>query len=76
MLDDVDLTLLLGAWGSCPPGPDFCPGDIDGDGVVGTSDLLTLLATWGSASGCVLADLDLDETVGTSDLLILLVNWG
>ena len=52
-------------------------GDIDGDAVVGTSDLLALLAAWGpTRTECVLADLDLDGVVGTSDLLILLGEWG
>ena len=54
------------------------PGDIDGDGTVGASDLLILLVNWGSCADCgdCPADLDDDCTVGASDLLILLVNWG
>ena len=35
----------------CPPPiakPDLCPSDVDGDGIVGTSDLLALLAAWGA----------------------------
>ena len=55
-----------------------CPGDFDGDGVVGASDLLALLVAWGpcfNKSGCP-EDLDDDGTVGASDLLALLVNWG
>lgn len=54
------------------------PGDIDGNGVVGASDLLILLANWGSCAECgnCPADLDGNCTVGASDLLILLVNWG
>ena len=53
-------------------------GDIDGDGVVGTSDLLILFANWGScpAKGECPADLDEDGQVSTSDLLLLLTNWG
>lgn len=56
-------------------------GDLDGDGVVGTSDLLLLLASWGPCAKCKVpgdcpADLDNDCSVGTSDLLILLGNWG
>jgi hypothetical protein len=54
------------------------PGDIDGDGIVGTADLLMLLAAWGDCPDppeeCP-ADLDGDGTVGTADLLILLANW-
>ena len=52
-----------------------CPADIDGDTVVGLSDLLSLLATWGQCKGCP-ADFDGDGTVGLSDLLALLANWG
>lgn len=53
-------------------------GDLDGDGSVGTSDLLILLAAWGPCGDCgnCPADLDGNCSVGTSDLLILLSNWG
>ena len=50
-------------------------GDLDGDEVVGTADLLTLLAAWGPCEDCP-EDLDGDGAVGTSDLLALLANWG
>lgn len=54
-------------------------GDIDLDGVVGVSDLLILLGTWGPCDNpcpptCA-ADLDGDCQVGVSDLLIVLGNW-
>ncbi|MCZ6444589.1 MAG: hypothetical protein O6758_00230, partial [Planctomycetota bacterium] len=54
------------------------PGDIDGDGSVGISDLLIMLADWGPCADCndCPADLDDDCVVGVSDLLILLENWG
>ncbi len=56
-------------------------GDLNQDGVVGTSDLLALLAAWGPCDDCrnpeaCIADLDEDCAVGTSDLLILLSHWG
>ena len=53
-------------------------GDLDGDGTVGASDLLILLASWGPCGDCgdCIADLDGNCTVGASDLLILLANWG
>lgn len=53
-------------------------GDLDGDGSVGASNLLILLANWGSCDACeaCTADLDGNCTVGASDLLILLANWG
>ncbi len=56
--------------------PDACAclGDLDGDGVVASSDLLALLAAWGDAGGP--ADLDGNGLVATSDLLLLLGAWG
>jgi len=55
------------------------PGDLDGDGVVGITDFLALLALWGPCSdpcppSCP-ADLDDDCSVGINDFLILLANW-
>ncbi len=53
-------------------------GDINGDGIVGASDLLLLLGNWGPCGDCndCPADLDGNCTVGAADLLILLANWG
>jgi hypothetical protein len=51
------------------------PGDLDGDGLVSTSDLLMLLGMWGACDADCPADLDGDGVVGTSDLLLLLGNW-
>jgi parallel beta-helix repeat protein len=51
--------------------------DLNGDNVVGATDLLGLLVSWGPCGkGCCLADLNIDGSVGASDLLALLVNWG
>ncbi len=52
-----------------------CTGDLDGNGSVGVSDLLSLLASWGPCKDCP-ADFDGDGNVGVSDLLTLLANWG
>lgn len=55
------------------------PADLDGDGVVGISDFLTLLANWGPCpappAGCP-ADIDGDGNVGINDMLTLLASWG
>ncbi len=56
------------------------PCDLDGDGVVGMQDFLTLLGAWGQCSDCGTpqacpADFDGDCSVGIPDLLILLGNW-
>jgi hypothetical protein len=53
-----------------------CPADLTGDGTVGFSDLLIVLAFWGPCSGDCLGDLDGDESVGLTDLLLVLVAWG
>ena len=52
-----------------------CLEDFDGDGTVGFSDLLAVLAAWGPCAGCP-EDLDSDGTVGFRDLLIVLAAWG
>ncbi|MHC4211665.1 MAG: dockerin type I domain-containing protein, partial [Planctomycetota bacterium] len=54
-------------------------GDLDGDGAVGVTDFLLLLAAWGPCpdppAPCP-ADLDGDGIVGVIDFLILLAAWG
>jgi hypothetical protein len=75
--------------GKCPPevmqtatiplaGP-ACPADIDGDGDVGVTDFLVLLAEWGPCpdppAPCP-SDLDGDGEVGVTDFLVLLAEWG
>ena len=67
-----DFALILS--GTTPP-DEPCPADLDGDGSVGISDLLALLAAWGTDPGGP-PDLDDDGTVGINDLLILLGSWG
>jgi hypothetical protein len=55
-------------------------GDIDGDGAIDVSDLLTVLASWGACptappgAACP-ADIDPDGSVTIDDLLLLLGNW-
>ncbi len=53
----------------------ICLWDLDANGSVGLSDLLSLLASWGPCKDCP-ADFDDDGNVGVSDLLALLANWG
>ncbi len=55
--------------------PGKCPWDLDGNALVGVSDLLSLLASWGPCNGCP-ADFDENGAVGVSDFLALLANWG
>ena len=58
-----------------PPRSDTCPWDLDDNGVVGASDLLSLLVQWGADPDGP-PDFDGDGIVGAADLLALLVNWG
>jgi hypothetical protein len=51
----------------------FCA-DIDGDGVVGFTDVLAVLAAWGNAGGP--EDLDGSGLVDFGDLLVVLAQWG
>ena len=56
---------------------DDVPGDLDGDGTVGGSDLSIMLGYWGpcAATGDCFADLDNDDVVGGADLALLLGLW-
>ena len=56
----------------------MCPWDLDSNGSVGVSDLLSLLGSWGPCppkADCP-ADFDGNGTIGVPDLLALLANWG
>ena len=54
------------------------PGDLDGDGLVNTVDLLLLFANWGHCADCndCAGNLNDDCVVNTEDLLLLFSNWG
>lgn len=51
------------------------PGDINGDGYVGSDDLLAVLAAWGPCDASCPEDLDGNGVVGVPDLLLLLEYW-
>ncbi|MFO0829330.1 MAG: LamG-like jellyroll fold domain-containing protein [Phycisphaerales bacterium] len=57
---------------AAPPAP--CPADLNGDGIVSSSDLGVLLGAWGTAGPT--GDLNGDGIVGSPDLGILLGAWG
>lgn len=58
------------------PQPCSCPGDLDGDGIIGVSDTLEILANFGcDGNGCT-GDIDGDLLVGVSDILQLLSVFG
>ncbi|MHC4785247.1 MAG: FG-GAP repeat protein [Planctomycetota bacterium] len=52
-----------------------CLADLDGNGAVGITDFLLMLAAWGPNPGHP-ADLDGDDDVGITDFLRLLAAWG
>jgi hypothetical protein len=55
----------------------FCPGDFNGDGSIGTNDLLVILANYGCIGcGPSQGDVSLDYVVGVTDLNWVLANWG
>ncbi len=51
-----------------------CPGDADGDGLVGLSDIAAVINGWGSSGPS--GDLDNDGSVGLSDVAVVVNNWG
>lgn len=63
--------------GSCDyacPDPS-CPGDLDGDGIHGATDILSVLAEFGCTSGCT-RDVTGDGAVSANDILSLLALYG
>jgi glyoxylase-like metal-dependent hydrolase (beta-lactamase superfamily II) len=72
-------TLAVGCWGPPAVAVESCsPGDIDLDGFVGITDMLTMLGQWGvcvDPESCP-SDLDGDGMVGIEDFLDLLASWG
>ncbi len=53
-----------------------CPSDLDGDGIIGVSDTLDLLANFGCSNDDCVGDIDGDNIVGVSDILELLSLFG
>ena len=52
-----------------------CTGDVNNDGWVTVSDLLTVIDSWGTCDGCS-ADINEDGNVNVTDLLIIVDAWG
>ncbi|MDP7030070.1 MAG: S8 family serine peptidase [Phycisphaerales bacterium] len=68
-IDDVQIVAVAPSAG--------VPGDLNGDGMVGTDDLLIVIAEWGPCPpGPCDADLNGDGIVGADDLLFIIANWG
>jgi len=50
--------------------------DLDGDGVVGATDLLDALADFGESGPDLPGDVNGDDLVGVNDILELLASYG
>jgi hypothetical protein len=53
-----------------------CPGDINGDLLVGVIDVLAYLSSFGCIDDCGIADINGDGIVNTTDLLLVLSLFG
>ena len=51
-----------------------CDGDVNNDGNVSVTDLLMIIADWGSNNP--ISDVDGDGIVAVGDLLMAIGNWG
>jgi hypothetical protein len=51
------------------------PGDVNGDGVVDTNDLLAVLAAWGPCEPPCSEDINNDGQVDVNDVLVLIAAW-
>lgn len=67
--------LLFGNFMGPPLNVPDCPWDMDSDGQVGTTDLLTMLGFWGQKVEGP-PDFNEDGVVDGADLVVLLGNWG
>ena len=52
--------------------PTTCTGDLDGDGVVATTDLEIVIVNWGGPGG----DVTGDGTTDVQDLIAVIKAWG
>lgn len=74
--------MAVAPWGTVEPGllhavssVSSCPEDLNGDGFISSTDLLSVLSAFGTLNSGP-ADLDGDGQVGSTDLLILLAVFG
>lgn len=57
--------------------PPACPGDLDGDGLVGLSDIAIIVNNWGASTLPGLnGDADGDGSIGLGDIAVVVQNWG
>ncbi len=65
-IDDVQLLALLDV---------AVQGDVNCDGIVDVSDLLSIISNWGSCAGICSEDIVPDGTINVTDLLQVIGNW-
>ena len=61
-----------------PADPSVCDGDVNGDGQVNVTDMLSLISAWGACvnPGKCPADVNHDGQVNVNDLLTIISAWG
>jgi formylglycine-generating enzyme required for sulfatase activity len=72
------LAAMAAAFGLSVPSAraqDVCATDLNGDGVIDSADLGTVLSSWGPCSGCP-GDTNSDGAVDMIDLAVVLTRWG
>ncbi len=72
LLAGGSFTIVGGYW-ALPPA---CPGDVNGDRMVGLADVAEVTSCWAQPASCNLAaDLDLSGSIGLADLAVVVNNW-
>ena len=62
--------------GICDEAEIVCPGDLNGDGIRGATDILVMLSAFGCTADCGIADLNEDGIVAATDVLMALSTFG
>lgn len=57
--------------------PPACPGDVNGDNMVGLADIAEIINCWAQPASCnIAADLDSSDSIGLGDLAVIINFWG
>ena len=54
----------------------LCHSDVDGDGVVGVTDLVAVIQNWGCVRPFCTGNVNGDNVVDVQDLLQVILDWG
>jgi hypothetical protein len=76
-IDAADCALLRAITGGGPCAPPACPGDVDGNGTVGLSDIAIVTSNWTLTvpPAPAAADQDGNGSIGLGDIAIIVSNW-